>query len=189
MKFARILFVAAAMTVGIAGCTEKKASENIIAPKPVVKKPSGTVKMQNYKHQDNVEWLGQPYKINVERTADTSVQAITDDNGNKYYDNVIEVSITRPDNTEFFKKTFRKEDFAEYIDESYMKKSTLLGIVLEKAEGDNLIFAASVGAPDVLSDEYVPLIITLSKMGNISVRKDTRLDSNSDKPADEDEGV
>ena len=73
--------------------------------------------------------------------------------------------------------------------ESYMKKSALLGIVVDKVDGDNLRFAASVGSPDVLSDEYMPLILTLTRMGSVSITKDTRLDSSSETTEDEDEGV
>ena len=45
----------------------------------------------------------------------------------------------------------------------------LLGIVYVKAEGDYLYFAASVGSPDVTSDEYVPLVLKISRMGSISI--------------------
>ena len=38
------------------------------------------------------------------------------------------------------------------------------------------MLAASVGAPDVLSDDYVPLLMTISRMGGVSIVKDTRLD-------------
>jgi len=99
------------------------------------------------------------------------------------------VKVVRPDGSEFFCKTFKKEDFASQTTEDYLKKSAMLGIVFEKAEGDNLIFAASVGSPDVLSDEYIPLVITLSRMGNVNIQKDTRLDSSDENTESEDEGV
>ena len=35
---------------------------------------------------------------------------------------------------------------------------------------------ATAAAPDVLSDDYVPLLITISRMGGVSIEKDTRLD-------------
>lgn len=47
----------------------------------------------------------------------------------------------------------------------------LLGIVYVKAEGDYLYFAASVGSPDVTSDEYVPLVLKISRMGSISISR------------------
>lgn len=61
--------------------------------------------------------------------------------------------------------------------------------MLEKADGDNLKFAASVGAPDVLSDDYVPMIITVSRTGGVSIEKDSRIDSSNSQADYEDEGV
>ena len=67
-----------------------------------------------------------------------------------------------------------------------MKNSALLGIVLVEPQGDNLVFGASVGSPDALSDEYIPLVLTISRMGDVGIKKDTQLDSTS---PEEDEGV
>ena len=55
----------------------------------------------------------------------------------------------------------------------------LLGIVFDKAEGDNLCFAASVGSPDITSDEYLPLVLKISRMGAVSISKDQVLDTES----------
>lgn len=63
----------------------------------------------------------------------------------------------------------------------------LLGIVYVKAEGDYLYFAASVGSPDVTSDEYVPLVLKISRMGSISISKDEKLDTNASAEDEEDE--
>lgn len=189
MKTARVLFFTAVMAVAVSACSDKKPTNNIIAHKPVKKASSAPVRMQDYERQDNVEWLGKSYKIMVKRRVDTGLPVIVDDAGGRYHDNVIDVTVVRPDGTAFFEKKFSKEDFSSCLSENYMKKSALLGIVFEKAEGDNLRFAASVGAPDVLSDDYVPLILTLSRMGNVGVSKDSRLDSNNNKVQDEEDGV
>ena len=149
-------------------------SKDIIAKKTVRKAPAAPVKMQDYDHRDAVEWQGKQYTVSISRRADTSLPMITDDIGNKYYDNKITVRVTRPDGTVFFDKTFGKTDFSSVISEKYMKKSALLGIVVDPSANSRLVLAASVGAPDVLSDDYVPLLITLSRMGNISIEKDTR---------------
>ena len=53
----------------------------------------------------------------------------------------------------------------------------MLGVVFVRAEGDYLLFAGSVGSPDMASDEYVPLVVKLSRMGNISIAQDTILDT------------
>ena len=52
-------YVSLAVALGVVvlgSCTEKKKTEDIIAPKPVVKAPSGPVKMQGFTHTESVEW-------------------------------------------------------------------------------------------------------------------------------------
>lgn len=157
-------------------CSEKKASTDIITHKETQKAPTEPVKMQNYDRAETVEWLDKQYKVNISRRPESDSSVIADDSGSKYHNNRITVRITRPNGTEFFDKTFTKADFATVVSADYRQKSTLLGIVVDHAEGDNLYLAASVGSPDALSDEYLPLIITISRTGGISVAKDNRPD-------------
>lgn len=112
----------AIMSVAVVSCGEKKQTTNIIAHKPVKKAPAAPVKMQNSDYEDVVSWIGSSYKVKINRKADTSLPLIVDDSGNKYYDNVIEVGITRPDGTEFFSRKFSKSDFSSYLDDEYAKK-------------------------------------------------------------------
>lgn len=67
----------------------------------------------------------------------------------------------------------------------------MLGIVFDRADGGSLIFAASVGSPDKMSDEYVPLVLTISRGGTVNIAKDTQLDTASDvvDEADDEDGV
>lgn len=176
MRIIPKLLIASAVALSLAACGDKKQSKDIIAKKPVVKAPASPVRMQDYNHHETVEWLGAQYGIGISRRADTSLPVILDEGGGKYYDNKIEVSVTRPDGTQFFNRTFTKDDFASQVGDEYIKKNALLGIVIDGVEGDNIVLAASVGAPDVLSDEYVPLLITISRTGGVSISKDTRLD-------------
>ena len=78
------------------------------------------------------------------------------------------LTILRKDGSEFFSRTFTKSDFDSCIDDSYKDKGALLGIVFDRAEGDYLYFAASVGSPDKTSDEYIPMVLKLSKTGSVS---------------------
>lgn len=186
MRLSYILFISAVMTFCFVSCGEKKETNNIITHKPQKKVKTAPTKMQSFSHKENVEWLGKTYGVEIRREADTSLPMIVDETGNKYYDNHINIKVTRNDGTVFFEKTFSKEDFSSYITEQYTKKSALLGIVIDKTDENNLYFAASVGSPDVLSDEYMPLILSLSRMGSISIKKDTRLDSDTNAEEDED---
>jgi hypothetical protein len=105
-------------------------------------------------------------------------------------DNVFRLSGQRPDGSFFARHTFTKKDFTKYIDENFRKSGILEGLVFDRVDGDDLVFAGSVGLPQ--TDEYIPLVIRLSRMGHLEIRRDTQMDTPPEEkePAkDEDEGV
>ena len=178
---------ASAFCVAIAAfvaCTSKPKSNDIIAKKPVKATPKPTQNMGDYNQNRSAEWLGSNYSVKIERKADTSLPLTVDESGNKYYDNRITLTILRSDGTEFFKRTFAKSNFAEYVGEEY-KKGAMLGLVFDHVDGDNIYFAASVGSPDKMSDNYVPLVVKISRVGDVSISTDTKLDTTSDDDEDE----
>jgi hypothetical protein len=181
-------YVAAlALAIAVVSCKQEKNTGDIITKKPVAEVHKTIQKTGDYSQTRHVNWLGNDYSIIVQRMADTSATVIDDGSGNKYYDNKIVVRILRKDGSEFFKREFTKSDFSSYIDDSYKEKGVLLGIVLDRAEGDNLCFAASIGSPDKLSDEYVPLVVKISRTGSISISKDSQLDTGSEQQKSDDE--
>lgn len=184
--------VSVAIAVGIlalASCAEKKKSNDIIAPKPVAQAPAPPVKMQNYNHSENVKWIGKTYKIAVSRAVDDSSPVFSDKTGSKYHENKITLNVVRQDGSEFFKREFTKQSFDQCVDQSYLAKSTILGIVFDHVDGDNLVFVASVGSPDQLSDDFIPVTLTLSRTGSLSMKKGQDIGTSDNPNADEDEGV
>lgn len=175
-----------AAIAAFAACSSKPQSNDIIAKKPVKAAPKPTQDMGNYSQNRTVEWLGGTYSVDVDRKADKQLALATDESGNKYYDNGITLTVLRSDGTEFFKRTFTKANFEEYVGDDY-RNGALLGIVFDHAEGDNLVFAASVGSPDKMSDNYVPLVLKISRTGGVSISKDTKLDTMSDDATDDEE--
>ncbi len=166
---------------GLSSCSEKKKnSDIIIAPKPEVKKPKQTQKMSGYEQSRDVEWLGTTYKVVMKREADTSLPLAESDDHTRYYDNTITIKVVRKDGSVFFDRAFRKTDFSAYLDGDTRKNGALLGLVFVEAKGDVLTFAGSVGSPDVMSDEYIPLLVKIDRMGNVSVAKDNQLDTGGD---------
>ncbi len=180
MKKHLMFLIVAVVLLATASCGSKPESHRIIAPKPVKQKPKATQKIGDYVQVRNIKWLGAKYKVEVKRVADTSLPLADDGAGNKYFDNRITVRILRGDGSEFFSRTFTKSDFNASLEETYRKNSALLGIVLDRAEGDHLIFATSVGSPDKMSDEYLPLLLTITNHGIVTVTKDNQLDTGSD---------
>ena len=115
--------------------------------------------------------------------------AVDDGTGNKYYDNSITLRVTGKDGIDVLKRVFTKQDFAKYVGEDYLKNNVLLGVVFDRVDNDYIYFAASVGAPDKMSDEYIPLVVRFSYNNhNIDIYKDTTLDTaNSDDVDDSEE--
>ena len=181
------ILLAAFVGGGFTACSEKKKSDVIIAPKPQTPKPKKTQRMSGYEQARDVEWLGSTYKVIVKREADTSLPLAMGDDNTKYFDNKITVRILRQDGTEFFNRTFLKTDFKEYLDKQTAEEGALLGLVYVEANADYLNFAASVGSPDITSDEYVPMKVKISRMGAVSIGKDNQLDTGSDEVSDKEE--
>lgn len=173
----------------LVSCSEKKPDTVIIAKKqPAVTKAPQTRRMGDYSQTRKTEWVGKSYTIETELKADTSLP-LASDGFARYYDNRVTLRIIRADGTSFFKQTFDKSYFKSYVDKVYYEKGALLGIVFVRAEGSHLVFAASVGNPDKSSDEYVPLVLKIDNLGNISVSKDTKLDTEPDIMEDDEDGV
>ncbi len=183
MKRLFYAFAFSLLLMGVISCDEKPKNDIIITKMPpkteISKNP---LQVGNYSQSRQVEWVGSTYTVEVNRQADTTLTIVKDDNGQRYYDNRITVKIIRKDGSEFFNRAFTKKDFDGYVDALYKKNSVLLGIVLDKADEDNIYMAASVGSPDKSSDEFVPLIVKISRMGVVSISKDTDLDTSNQEP-------
>ena len=178
------------------GCAKKKETTNIITHKEKKQKPKPTQKVGDFSQTRTISWLGSNLKITTERLADKSLSIVQDENGNKYYDNKIILKIQRADGSMFLERVFYKSDFSKFIDASADKTTALLGVVFDRVDGDHLIFAASVGSPDKISDEFIPLVLKVSKSGSLSMYRDSQMDTNdgsapigSNTTDEEEEGV
>lgn len=169
--------ISALLCVAVGGCKEKKQTADIITTKPKVEAPKPVQEIGDYDQDVAVDWGGSDYTVRMQRTADKSLPVVDDGFGTRFFDTQITLRITRKDGSDFFARTFTKSDFSAYVDAAFLKRSALLGIVFDKVEGDCLRFAASVGSPDKTSDEYVPLVLKISRGGSVSMSKDTQLDT------------
>ena len=185
------LLVAAASLLG--SCKEQKKSQDIIAPRIVRETPKAPIRMQPYMDEKQVDWIGKTYFVVISRQPSDSLDVVKDEIGQKYIDNVFTLTVSRKDGSVFFKRSFTKKSVSTYLDDDFRKTGVFEGLVFDKADGDWLIFGASVGHPQ--SDEYIPLVIRLSRMGVLEIKRDTEMDTTGDekRPAretePEDEGV
>lgn len=176
----RKIILFAALTA-LCGCREKTERKDIIVPAPARETVRGPQQMTQTRQQRDVEWLGAKYRVVITRAVDRSLPHSTDESGQDYYDNSIAVRVTRPDGTTFFERAFTKAAFASYItDTETRRRGALLGIVFDRVDNARLSFAVSVGSPDMRSDEFVPLTMTLDRMGGVSIAPDTRLDADGE---------
>ena len=169
--------------VGIFGCKEKKPSEDIITVREEIPAPSGPVRMQSFNNQRVIQWLGKEYHVEITRTADDSLRMVTDETGQKYVDNRVSLIIRRADGSVAIQKKFLKSVFEAYIDQEYKKGGVLEGLVFDKVNGQHLEFAASISLPQ--TDEYIPLNVKIDNFGNVTIERDSQMDTNGE-TADDD---
>lgn len=143
--------------------------------------------------QREVNWIGKTYQVTIHRQPADTLSLVKDDTGQQFVDNIFTLTVARQDGSVFFTRKFVKTDFARLVGEDFRRTGILEGFVFDKANGDWLEFGASVGRPQ--TDEYIPLVVRLSRMGDLDMKVDTQLDTNSDlngtQPADsgDDDGV
>jgi hypothetical protein len=118
--------------------------------------------------------LGKQYQIEVSRTASDSLAMVKDELGQQFVDNRIVLKVIRADGSVFCTKTFTKAAFDSSLDDDYRKTGILEGFVFDKVEGNQLFFAASVSHPQ--TDEYIPIVVTLSNFGEVSISRDDTIE-------------
>ena len=171
-------------TMMLAACKEKKQSEDIIIAKQEVQKPSGPKAMQDYDDAKSVDWVGNKYEVRISRKSSASLPMVTDENGQKYKDNVIRLVISRQDGSIFYDQEFTKDMFQSYLDESYRKGGVLEAMIFDSVKGTEMNFAVSVCKPDS-DDEFIPLVLTVTSLRAISIRRDTSIDTNGANEGDD----
>ena len=100
---------------------------------------------------------------------------VEDETGQKFVDNRISLRVLRGDGSVFFSRSFTKAAFDNYLDDDYRKTGITEGLVFDKIDGNLLVFAASVCHPQ--TDEYIPLVITISNLGDVGIKRDEDLDT------------
>lgn len=196
MKRILSLILLGTVLLSISSCKDDKKSDNIITSKPEKEViPTDTLAMTTIAPEGRtITWGEGSYTISVKRYADESLPIAIDESGRKYYDNKIDLKISRADGSVFMDKTFQKTDFNSFLDDNTKKNGALLGLPFVEVEGNNLVFSASVGSPNEMSDEFVPMKVKISRMGDIHIELDNDLDTTNDNAApnpesNEDDGV
>jgi hypothetical protein len=155
-------------------CGKKKQHDDIIVQETETPQPQAPIRMQDYKDVKDVQWLGKQYQIEVSRTACDSLAMVKDESGQQFVDNRIVLKVIRQDGSVFCTKTFTKSAFSACLNDDYRKTGILEGFVFDKAEGNQLFFAASVCHPQ--TDEYIPMVVTVSNFGEVGIARDQQME-------------
>ncbi len=182
MRKLTVITIAIAAAATLAGCSEKKKSDNIITRKEVKKQPSAPIRMQEYNQTTETNLGSTQLTCFIHRTPCDSLSQVKDETGQPYIDNTIALRITRADGSQFFAKTFTKATFDKFLDDDYRRTGILEGLVFDRSEDGVLRFAASVSHPN--TDEYIPILVKIDRMGNIAMERDVNLDTASEEEED-----
>ena len=158
----------------VTSCGKKKQHDDIIVQDVEAPKPQGPIRMQDYRDVKDISWLGKQYQVEVARVASDSLPMVKDELGQQFVDNRIVLKVIRSDGSIFCTKTFTKAAFNASLDDDYRKTGILEGFVFDRAEGNQLFFAASVSHPQ--TDEYIPLVVTLSNFAEVGISRDDTIE-------------
>ena len=121
---------------------------------------NGLQRMQVSDSKMSFTYNGKEYHSHVVRRPDDSLPVVTNEQGEKFVDNRITLRITSGGKS-IVNKEFTKESFLE-------------GLVYDKNTSKGMVYAASICYPQ--SDLYIPLSITVSADGKISIAKEELLE-------------
>jgi hypothetical protein len=158
------------------GLRREEEARRYHSTKAETPKLQAPVKMQDYRQVTDIKWLDKKYQVEVIRTPDDSLRMVKDETGQKFVDNRISLRIIRADGSVFFNRSFTKAAFENLLNDDYRKTGILEGLVYDKVEGNNVFFAASVCHPQ--TDEYIPLVVSVSNFGDVGIKLDSQLDTN-----------
>lgn len=136
----------------------------------------------NQNNKSSVTLAGKHFEISIQRTADKSLPIVTDDLGKQFYDNRVDVVITC-NGQEFFKRSFTKEAFADFLTTTADRQGTvLLGMAYdsEKSDAHAIRLGAQVGQVGIEEGPAFSIEIPLDGSATSIVR-----DNNQDTTGDD----
>lgn len=128
---------------------------------------------------------GKSFEIVIQRKADKSLPIVTDDLGKQFYDNRVDVVI-KCDGQEFYKHSFTKEAFADFLTTSADSQGTvLLGMAYDSAKSDAhaIRLGAQIGQVGIEEGPAFSIEIPLDGSA-ISIVRDNNQDTTGDDMTD-----
>ncbi len=140
----------------------------------VQQEESSITRMSTYEFRDSATIGSHLYVYSIVRQADENLPAVTDEMGDTFADNSIQLRISKDGNT-YFDQRITKRNFDSKLDKEFLANSILDGVRFMKAEaGRGLTFSFSVSYPE--SDMTCPFSVTITDDGNMWIVKDEVMD-------------
>lgn len=133
----------------------------------------GLQRMQVSKSEVDITFKGKNFHSFISRTPGEELPHVVSELGDTYVDNQIVLRLTRG-SEQVFNMTFTKNSFASVVEEAFLAKSILEGMVYNKTTPQGIVFAASICYPQ--TDLYVPVSITISADGKMSMVKEETIE-------------
>lgn len=170
-----LLLVLAAAVTAITACTGK--SGNAKEDARILMQDSidahGLQRMQVSQSAVDIPFNGKTYHSSISRMPDDELPQVMSEMGDTFVDNKIVLRLTHAGG-EVFNKTFTKSSFAPVIDNSFLGKSILEGIVYNTTTTQGIVYSASLCYPQ--TDLYVPVSITITATGNMTMTRQELLE-------------
>lgn len=159
----------------LSACTNKAKKEQV-APtqKQDTIDANGVQRMQASHEKKDIKFKGKIFHVSLNRTPNDSLPRVKTDAGDTFADNQITLHITGSKGQFVFSKTFTKRSFSSLVEEDFLTRSVLEGMVFDKVTPKGLVFAASICFPE--TDLYVPVSVTITSDGTMSMVKEEVLE-------------
>lgn len=129
--------------------------------------------LRTSKKDDTFSLNNKTYESTIILSPNKELPKVKSEMGDLYFDNTIELIISHNGATHF-QRRFSKKDFSSVVDDSFLNKAILEGMVHNKHHSSAMAYTVSICFPQ--TDLCIPVTITIGKDGNYSIRKDEQLE-------------
>lgn len=169
-----VYIVTCVVALSVVSCTSRqKGGDDVQVLMQDSTVTSAPQRMQVSDTKVTITYKGKEYRSSVVRRPDDSLPIVKNEQGEKFVDNSITLRITCG-GKQIVDRVFTKESFASLVDAGFMKYAILEGLVYDKTTPQGIMYAASICYPQ--TDLYVPLRLTVSADGKISMAKEELLE-------------
>lgn len=173
--------------VALSACGEKKATveDKNDTPTASVQQKAGPTADKDREYAYNARLGNSDYVIRVKRSADKALPTVTDETGISYYDNRVEIVVTRNDE-QLIARTFTKADFRTLLSKEEEKGTVLLGMAFdsEQSTPNAIKLGAQIGQPGIEEGPAFTVSLPLNG-GTPTIERDNKQDSTGEDMMDE----